>query len=191
MAVKTLPSGFKFRAIEWRLQQPAQVNRSGYTGARQVVGLPGGARWSASVEFAPFQNDAAVRAWRGFLAGLEGQVHTFYMPAVLADQHAGANPTATVASGASSATLSSSIGLQAGQYLTFTLSSGKRQMVVLTADMVGALATFRPPLREAATGTVETLRPYAQVALTEDTVAWSPQPGGIYALGGIEVEEAY
>jgi hypothetical protein len=190
MAVIALPSGRKVRAVEWRLQQPAQVNRSAYTGSRKVMGLPGGARWSATVEFVPFKNDAAVRAWRGFLAALEGQVHTFYLP-VLDEQHGGANPTATVAAGASAATLSSAIGLEAGQFLTFTLASGAKQMVVLTADMDGTLASFRPPLREATTGTVESIAPYAEVALTADTVAWTAQPGRMFALSSIEVEEAY
>jgi len=190
MAVKTLPSGTKLRSISWRLQQPAQVNRSGYTGGRRVVGLPGGSRWSATVDFVPFTSDESVRAWRGFLASLEGQVHTFYLPAPAA-QHAGDNPTATVTAGSSTATLSASIGLKAGHFLTFTLASGRRQMVVLTADMVGGLATFRPPLREGATGVVETKAPYAQVALTEDTVSWSALPARMYELPSIEVEEAF
>lgn len=192
MAVKTLPNETKIGSIDWRLVQPAQVNRSGYTGARQVMGLPGGARWTGSIEFVAFANDAEARLWRGFLSSLEGQVHTFYLY-VLNAQHAGANPTATGVAGATTATLSAAIGLLSGQFMTFTLSSGKRQMVVLTQDMAGAVATFRPQLREAtgAAATVETIAPYAEVALASDSVAWLSAPGKMFDFPSIDFEEAY
>ncbi|MGX7896896.1 hypothetical protein [Tsuneonella sp. HG222] len=190
MAVKTLPDQMHFRGIAWRLIQPAQVNRSGYTGGRKVMGYLGG-RWAAAVEFVPYRDDAEVQAWRGFLASLEGQVHTFFLPAAW-DQHGGANPTVTASAGAQTVDLSAAIGLKSGQYMTFGLPSGARQMVVLTADMAGTTAQFRPALREAQAGnTVETVNPYAQVALSAETVGWLAQPGGMFALDGIEVEEAY
>lgn len=156
------------------------------------MGLPEAPHWVASVEFVPFRNEEAVRPWRGWLASLEGPVHSFYLFHATENQHEGSNPTATVAAGATSATLSTAIGLTSGHCLTFSLASGKKQMVILTEDMSGnAVPSFRPPLREASTGTVESILPYAEMALSDDLVSWINQAGGLRALPGLDIEEAY
>lgn len=86
MAVIERPNAFRVKNIEWRLDRPAQVNRSTYTGARRVVTQPGHARWSATVTLAPIVGQGNVLTMRAFLAKLRGQINTFRLPAVEADQ---------------------------------------------------------------------------------------------------------
>jgi hypothetical protein len=91
MAVITLPDN-NFRSAQWTLVQPTQVNRSEFTGARQVMQLPGASYWRASVEHVPIKGEANVRAWRSFFARLQGQVNTFRLIASEGAQYSGANP---------------------------------------------------------------------------------------------------
>lgn len=92
MTILTLPDS-RFRSVEPFLDRPAQVNRSAYTGARQVVGLPGGARWRFAAEHVPIIGEAAFRPWRAALAKLKGVENTFRMPAGEGAQRVGANPS--------------------------------------------------------------------------------------------------
>lgn len=88
MAIIALPPSVRIRHIEWSLDRPAQINRSPYSGARKVVANPWHGRWTARVELAPIIGEANVRAWRGFLASLKGQINTFLVPAIEGPQHA-------------------------------------------------------------------------------------------------------
>jgi hypothetical protein len=136
MAIITMPASVRIQRIDWRLDRPAQVNRSAYTGARQVVGQPGQARWSASVALSPIIGETNVLAWRAFLAKLKGQINTFRLIAVEGSQ-TGSTPLSGGAS-AGAVTLTSygwlpassgTVLLAAGRMLTIS-----DQLVVLTAD---------------------------------------------------------
>lgn len=195
MAIITPPAALPIRRIQWALRQPAQVNRSGWTGRRQVLAMPGGAVWSASAEFVPIIGQANAKRWRAFFTALRGPVNTFPLIAVEAAQHSVAQPTITAgAAGATTLTLSSSASaLKAGDFLTVKLSDNSYQMVQLTADLTTTTANFLPPLRLAAAtgaGSVETIWPYCHVALTSDTSGWAVDTGQIYNFA-FDVEEAF
>jgi hypothetical protein len=87
MAIIALPDG-KWTSFDLKLSQPAQVNRSEFTGARQVMQLPGAARWMATVEHAPIVGEPSIRPWRAFLAKLRGQANRFNLVAVQGAQRA-------------------------------------------------------------------------------------------------------
>lgn len=95
--------------------------------------------------------------------------------------------------GATTITLDAAQPLTAGMLATVTLPSGARQMVALTADIAGAVIAFEPPLREAisAGAAIETANPVCQVALTDSAISWSVEPGKIYAIGTLQVDEAF
>lgn len=77
-----------FRGANWQLVNPVQQNRSEFAPpSRQVVGLPGAAYWTASVEHVPVIGDASIRSYRSFMARLRGPANTFLLPATEARQH--------------------------------------------------------------------------------------------------------
>lgn len=187
MALITPPEALPIRRAQWTLRQPHQVNRSGWTGRRQVSTTPGAAAWGVSAELIPVRLQANAKKWRAFFASLKGQVNHFPVVAVEAPQHGGANPTITAGSaGATTLTLSSSPpALVAGDFMTVKLSDGSYQLVCLTAPISGTTATFLPPLRRAAatgSGSVETIEPYAHVTLAEDVVSWDVDRGQTYSF---------
>lgn len=81
MAIISLPAGARFRNADWRLTIPQQVNRSAWTGKRQLVGLPGGARWRVTAEVVPIIRERNIEPWRAFFAKLNGSENMFRMPA--------------------------------------------------------------------------------------------------------------
>jgi len=187
MALITPPADLPLRRVQWTLRQPHQVNRSGWTGRRQVSTTPGAAAWGVSAEFVPVRQQANAKKWRAFFTSLKGQVNHFPVIAVEAAQHGGANPTiSSGAAGATSLTLSASPpALVAGDFMTVKLADGSYQLVCLTAPISGTTATFLPPLRRAAatgSGSVETIRPFAHMTLAEDATGWDISPGQMYAF---------
>lgn len=195
MSLITPPATMPLKRIEWRLKQPHQVNRSGWTGRRQVLATPGGAVWSCSAEFVPIIGQAAAKKWQGFFHSLEGQVHRFPVVAVEADQHQGVNPTVvTSAAGAFTAQLSNNIaGLGLGDKMTFKLADGNYQMVSLTGPMSGSTVAFVPALRGAlatGSGSCETIRPFAIMALPDDSWGYQVGQGQQYGFA-FSAEEAF
>lgn len=195
MSLVTPPSTLPIRRVQWSLRQPHQVNRSGWTGRRQVLTTPGGAMWSCSAELKPIKGAASAKQWIAFFQSLEGQLHKFPVIAVEAAQHGGANPT--ISSGAAGAkTLTLSAGppaLVAGDKMTVKLIDGTYQLVTLTANISGTTATFIPPLRNTAAtgaGSVETIWPYAHVSLVGDSFEYSVDPGQIYSFS-FNAEESF
>lgn len=174
MSEVTVPDydGLTIRQIDF--DEPAQVNRSAWTGARKVVGLPGGGLWYGQIEITDIATELEERPWRGFLASLRGVQNWFklYLPC---QSHIG--PAPTVDSGASDGYTLPLTGmspsttiLQAGQHMTVPLPSGHNRAVRLTADLVTdssgeATAAFAPALNETPTlgATVETAHPYIPV----------------------------
>lgn len=194
MAVKTLPAPLPIRRIQWTLRQPHQVNRSGWTGRRQVLTTPGGSYWSCSAEFHQIRGQRDAQKWIAFFQSLEGQVHKFPVIAVEQRQHGWVNPTASAGSaGAKTLTLSSGAArLVAGMKMTVPLADGTFQLVTLTEDWSGTTATFIPALRNnVATGqAIETVLPYAHVALTSDNFQYAVDPGQVYTFS-FDADEAF
>lgn len=195
MVLITPPEAMPIRRIQWRLRQPHQINRSGWTGRRQVSTQPGAAMWSCSAEFRTIHRQSAAKKWRAFFASLNGQVNHFPVIAVEEAQHGGGNPT--IVSGAADAnTLSLSASppaLQYGDMMTVKLADGSWQLVQLTAPIAGTTATFMPPLRaNAATGAggVETVLPFCHVALSEDVYEFAVEQGQEYHFS-FDAEEAF
>lgn len=160
-----------------RLRAPGQVNRSGWTGTRKVVGLPGVELWLGAASLADIATEEEERPWRAFLFGLSGQANWFKWP-LPCNQHPGGKPR--VAAGAGSGyTLPlkqmqpNTTILQAGQFMTIPLPSLHNRAVCLTADLVAdgngnGTAQFGPALGEipAESAIVESLTPFVPMSLT-------------------------
>jgi hypothetical protein len=188
MAIQTFPAGARIRRIEWRLERPAQVHRSAYTGKRVVVANPWFGRWLAKVELSPIVGEANVLQWRAFLGSLRGQIHTFRLPVTERPQNsnAGVTVSSTAAQGATSMTLAgAATALLPGQFITVN------EQLLQVVSVAGAAVTFEPRLRVQATaGTgVITSEPYALVSLAGDSSGWAVDAGQLYGIG-FEVEEA-
>lgn len=195
MATITVPSTMPIRRIQWSLTQPTQLNRSGWTGARQVVGLAGGNMWRASAEFAPIVGEASVRPWRSFFAKLLGNLNVFQLPASEGQQHSGSEPTiSSGSSGATSVVCSASQSLvKAGMFATIKLADGSYQLVQVTSDFTTTTLNFLPSLRQApatGAGSLETKNPYCVVCLSSDTTGWAVDPGQVYTIA-FDAEESY
>jgi hypothetical protein len=193
------PVGYDVVSEEWDIDVPAQVNRSGWTGTRKVIGLPGAPIWRATVALEPIATELSERALRAFLLKLKGVQNTFRLPAACSQTNAAG---ATVRTGANAGLTVPLQGLPAnqtvlaeGQFLTVLLPSGHRRLVCLTADLnsngVGqGTATFEPELGEVpAAGTaVELANPYALMALAAPRNGWSRENG--VATFRFQAEEA-
>lgn len=204
MAIIQPPSPLPLRHLRLDLRRPAQANRSGWTGRRQVVLLPGASRWSAKGEFAPRVGDANARLWRSFFVKLDGIANSFPLRVVEKQQTTAANPTISGAGQTGSSValtgLTGSVGavfLTEGSFLTLPLSASEVQLVVLTANLViGAggtgTATFKAPLRASPTtgGVVEAQYPYALMSMVNDTQGWDVDLAISYGFA-LEAEEAF
>lgn len=74
MAHITIPNQ-DFAAMTWRRIEPAQVNISQWTGARQV--LPSGrAWWECTVTLPPLVGYAAAEDWIDFIEAMNGSANT-------------------------------------------------------------------------------------------------------------------
>lgn len=179
MAEITVPDADGLLTDELTLTAPSQVNRSGWTGARKVVGLPGIELWRGKVTIDILSTEETERPWRAFLFALRGPVNWFKL-ILPCNTHAGSRPT--VAAGATNgytlplAGMASGTILKAGQFMTVPLPSGHKRAVVLTADLVSngsgaGTATFEPALGEVPTlgATVETIDPYIPMAPVSST----------------------
>lgn len=170
-----IPDYDELQVIELDFDEPAQVNRSSWTGTRKVMGLPGAGIWTGQVVVENIATESEERQWRAFLARLKGVQNWFkvYFPC---QSHIG--PAPTVDTGATNGyTLPltgmspNTVILEAGQHMSVPLPSGHVRAVRLTADLLTdasgkAVAEFGPALNEVPTlgATVETANPYARMA---------------------------
>lgn len=186
MVLITPPAALPLRRVQWSLRQPHQVNRSGWTGRRQVSTTTGAAMWACSAEFVPIVGQLNARQWRGFFTALNGQVNHFPVPMVERAQHSLAEVTVLSGNaGANQLTLSAHRNLEMGDFVTVKLAGGTYQSLCLTGDQIGGVITFMPPLREnAATGagSAETRIPFAHVALVDDAVEFAVDRGQQYGF---------
>ena len=195
MAIITPPARLPLRGIKWRCPEPAQVNRSGWTGTSKLIGLPGIALWTVSGTFVTIIGERQALRWRGFFASLRHQRHTFPVIGIeRAQQTTIANPQ--VRAGATAGdTLpvqglpASTLVLLAGELMTVPLPSGHARMVCLTADLVSdaqgqAVAAFGPDLGEVpvAGAAVEIREPYALMRQTSEPPGWDADVGQTYAF---------
>lgn len=199
MAEITVPDQHLIIGKEWTLSQPAQVNRSAWTGRAKIVGLPGAALWTVKASIRIRTKESAKRPWRAFLLSLRGPVNTFKLYAACS-QRTGSNPT--VSTGAAIGWTLPLTGLpvsqtvlKEGQFMTVTLPSGFKALVCLNADLVSngsgtATASFEPALNEVAAvgAAVETINPYCLMRLTGSEQGWSEQ-GGVQLMA-FDAEEA-
>ena len=194
MATIALPDS-KFASAQWSLVVPQQINRSEWTGRRQVMVLPGAAYWKVTAAHVVVISEANMLAWRSFFAQLKGSANTFRLPAGEADQHTGSEAAIQASAIAGAVTvaltgLAASVTLlKAGHFATVKLSGGGEQLVQLIADLTSdgsgaASLSFFPPLRAATTAgaTLGTKRPTALVALDASTTSFAVDRGQTYTF---------
>jgi hypothetical protein len=79
MALITFPSTPGPSSMQWRLDQPTQINTSAWTGKRQA--LPSGRGWwECSYNLPPIVGTAAFNPWRAFIALSRGGANEFRVP---------------------------------------------------------------------------------------------------------------
>jgi hypothetical protein len=201
MAVLTMPANAEFTRRAWTPPARNQVNRSGWTGARSVVRMPGAAIWRVSVACKPLTREADTWPWTAFLAALEGTANHFLMP-YKCGQTAAANPVAGAGGqqGSDQAPIAGmpagGLYLRGGQAMTFLLPSGSRQLVLLTHDLVAdgagtGLAKFRGALREApaAAAAIEARNPVCEMTMVTNDTGWDDDEG-VFKVA-FDAEEAF
>lgn len=199
MALIIMPANVPFVRKTWVPPAKNQVNRSGWTGKRKVVRLPGAALWSVSAAVMPISREVDAWPWLAFFTALEGEANSFLMPYCVGQYRrpgTGANPTVSgVQTGGAGGQGAQTLyienlgvggGLHAGQVMTLLYPSGNRQLVLLTQNLIGdgtgrGMATFRGAMREtpAAGAAVEFVNPVCQMALTDDAIPL-PNDEGVY-----------
>lgn len=200
MALITMPAGAVFPRTDWTPPAQNQVNRSGWTGGRKVVRLPGAPRWRVSAALKQISREVDAWPWKRFFTALEGEGNTFLMPFYCNPDAPAA--TALVRAGAvkGNETLPLSglpvgLVLHGGQAISVVHPTGRHQLLMLTDDLVGAgdgtgTAQVRAALREApVVGAVVQLRdPVCQMALTANVPL--PRDEGVYNFA-FDAEEAF
>lgn len=199
MSEIAVPSADGITLDQLTLTAPAQLNRSGWTGKRKVVGLPGIELWRGKATIDLLTTENEEQPWRGFLFALRGQANWFkyILPC---NTHAGSRPVVGSSPGngytmpLSGMAVSQTI-LSAGQFMTVPLPSGYNRPVCLTAPLVSdgsgnGTATFEPALGETPTvgATVETIDPYVRMAASGSTQGFSLSEG--VSGSSFDVEEA-
>ncbi len=204
MAVVQVPAGAVFTRRAWIPPARTQSNRSGWTGASRKLRLPGAGIWRVSAAVLPMAREADSWPWKAFIAALEGRANTFLMPYKCQHDLPALANVAEVGEGAEQGEDTCPIvGMPAGQLflaggraLTFLLPSGKRQMVLLTQNLVAdgdgeGVAHFRGALREApeAGEHVEARDPVCEMEMTSDDQGWDDDEG-VYKIA-FDAEESF
>lgn len=194
-----VPDYSELEVIYLDFDQPAQVNRSAWTGVKKVVGLPGASLWKGAVRVNSIATEAEERKWRAFTSALRG-VQNWFKVLLPCQSHIGPAPVVAIGAGDSYSLNLAGMSpdtriLEAGQHMTVPLPSGHQRCVRLTADLMtdstgSATAQFAPSLNEKPVigSVVETANPFVPVSATE-TFLTIPQGDAISSLS-FEVEEA-
>lgn len=202
MALVIMPPNAVFTRAQWVPPAQNQVNRSGWTGGRKVVRLPGAPRWRVSAALKPISREIDAWPWIAFFTALEGSANSFLMP-WRACQPVANDPTVGPAGGAAGAETAELQGMPpnatfmyAGMGLTFTLPTGAQQLVVLKSNLVAdangrGIATFRAALRKpVAQGAAVAARfPVCQMALPSNDIPL-PSDEGVYNIA-FDAEEVF
>lgn len=220
MATITLPSTPKPRGTEWRLEMPAQVNVSQWTGARQALSS-GRGWWECTFSLPTIGGAANASPWRSFMAQMRGGANDCQVPVDGVSQRPfPSSGTATLwldfaetdyysdggtdyqplVNGASQTgrTLitdgwnENATTLVEGQFITIN-----NQLLILTADVTAdntgaATISFEPPLRAspADNAAIEFREPYALMYLTEPKQGYNYDTGVFYSFS-FEFREAF
>lgn len=197
MAVIAMPASVRIAEIEWEMDDPAQVNRSQWSGTDQVIDDVWYSRWSAKAMLAPILGEANVLDWRAFLALVKGRKNSFRLIAVENAQIGTGFTTLVSGSHAQGATSLAVSGFPAGTFAKgrFVTVNDQLLMVTSAATISGGgtgTLTLHTPLRAAAAnGTaIEARYPTAHVALASSARGWSVGKGQLYGIS-LEVEERF
>jgi hypothetical protein len=170
------------------LNAPAQVNRSGWTGKRKVVGMPGVELWSGRATVDTIATESEERPWRAFVFGLRGPQNWFRWP-LPCHSHIGSKPLVGAATHAGYSLPLTDMQpnariLRAGQFMTVPLPSGHSRAVCLTADLIAdgdgnGVAEFEPALGEIPDEgeEVETTAPFIPMSPTDSTQGFNLAEG--------------
>lgn len=193
MANITIPATLLVEAVSPRLVSPAQQNRSAWTGASKILGLPGNEYWTAHASFRTLATETGIRAARAFFFALRGKVNTCDLPATPTQQFATGTTQPTISSGgaagARTATFSSVTNVINGMFATITLPSGHKRLIV-PISKAGSVVTFEPSMPESAAGgaAVEIIRPTMRVRLANSEFQYDDANGVV--TFSAEFEEA-
>jgi hypothetical protein len=197
MAIITLPAAAKIRRIEWTLDRPAQVNRSDWTKRQQVVQQPGPSLWSAVVDLVTKVSEDAALEVEAFLVDLEGPINTFRLEAVENAQAPVGFAPVVNGGGQSGRTLNFRAGTAGQEFKRGHKFTVNEQMLMLMAPLtVGGGGTgtfsFKPSLRVSpADGTaIECRRPTVMMRLAGSQIGWSVDPGQVYQMKQLVLEES-
>lgn len=185
MALLTPPAALPTNKDSWSLWTPSMSNTSRWGGSRQVQLLPG-ARWKTSIQFAPQLYSQNAKAWRAFFVNLDGIAQTFKVFPEPGERPIMGNPRVNGAGQTGSTlnikTLTNPIGTpfaDVGDWISLPLPTKGYQLLMLIAvsntDGSGnAPVIVRPQLRESPANhaVIEARRPYAEMALADDTIGW-------------------
>jgi hypothetical protein len=188
MATIALPAGFAalpLRGVSWRVREPAQRNRSAWTGTSKKIGLPGATTWSATGQFAAIPSEREALPWRAFFLSLRGIMNAFPVHAVEAQQTSASNPFVRSSGRTDGDSLplaglpANSTVLVAGRMISVTLPSGHQRLAGLLADLVTdgageAVAQLSLELGEVpfAGAAAEIRWPWSRMALKEPETGW-------------------
>ncbi len=198
MAIITLPPAVRIKRVEWTVDQPAQVNRSKWTNRRQVVTQPGPALITASADLVVAIGEANALAAEAFLIDLEGPINSFRL--ALAEN--AQLPAGSVAYVDGAGQYGRSLVLRGGPP-GLTLRRGMKigtydQAVFVMADATfaangSATVSFKPSLRlsPADASYVEIVKPTVLVSLAGSSAGWSVDPGQLYQVKQLQLEEAF
>lgn len=82
MTVITLPTCPPLGRINWRYNQPTELNRSEWTNKSKGAILPAAAMYYADIEAFRLTTLAQFHAWNAFFGDLQGRANTFRLPLV-------------------------------------------------------------------------------------------------------------
>jgi hypothetical protein len=183
--------------IDWKLRQPTQVNRSEFTSRRRATILPIAPRWTAAVKLPTIQGERNVLPWRAFFALCEGQAYSFNLVAVENVQISGVTVRVNGSGQYGSTLITDGWGAAGTKLLAGQFATVNDQLLQLVAPVVAngagqATLNFRAMLRltPADNALIEVAKPYAVMALADDTNGWVVGKGQQYTVG-FNCEEAF
>lgn len=181
------PDGVGIRSAQWSLDRPASLNSSLYSGATSVAATPWYGKWSVTVTLSAAVAEDNVRALRGLLADLDGQVNAVRVPATEGGQRGlpKATAAANAAAGDSVITFAGCL-LKRGQLFTVN------DELKMVKSVSGYEVTFKPPLRGAVTAgaAIEVGNPTALMRLNGSAAGWDVDSGQLYS-GSLGFTEAF
>lgn len=199
MAIITMPA-VGIASVKYEIDNPAQVNRSDWTGATGIL-LQSCARWYANVVIVP-GNAAMLLPWRGFMASVRGRVNSFVLNAVEAAQTT-AGLAAVDGAGQSGFNLAlknlppSTMVLPFGSKIHVAGSYTNWQLFELTSALVSnsagkGTATLGTPIRTIFPdgAGVELATPGALMRMSGTRNGWTVEPGKS-TPGSFDCEEDY